>query len=415
MNYNITFNYKIINKIKIGTFTYYLENGGRSRITTFLFNYLYKVKFFNLFLFTIKNKDQNEYLIEDNINRILIYNYTIKSLIKSILKKKIHIFIYQYQNHEENMALNKLKNTKIINYQHQSIFFWIYSNYNTIKHLFISYKESKYIISLIHLENDYIFKKWGIKSIFMDNFITYEYNSSIPLDLIYKNILMFGRADDKFKRFELGILAMEYIIEHIPEVKMKIITNITNIEYLKNIINYLCLEKYIHFVEYTPLPEKYFQNISLNIITSISESFSLALSETKLYGIPNIFMGLDYISTANGGTINIYDDSPEYLAKESIKLLTNYEYRQILGKEARKSMKKFENKKLLKKWVKLLLSIYTNDEYYEILRKYNKKISEIKALNYLKNQFLFFKKRKKYLKNITLNEIKKFLYNKNIE
>ena len=249
----------------------------------------------------------------------------------------------------------------------------------------------------------------------MDNFITYEYNSSIPLDLIYKNILMFGRADDKFKRFELGILAMEYIIEHIPEVKMKIITNITNIEYLKNIINYLCLEKYIHFVEYTPLPEKYFQNISLNIITSISESFSLALSETKLYGIPNIFMGLDYISTANGGTINIYDDSPEYLAKESIKLLTNYEYRQILGKEARKSMKKFENKKLLKKWVKLLLSIYTNDEYYEILRKYNKKISEIKALNYLKNQFLFFKKRKKYLKNITLNEIKKFLYNKNIE
>ena len=55
--------------------------------------------------------------------------------------------------------------------------------------------------------------------------------------------------------------------------------------------------------------------------------------------IPNIFIGLDYLSTVNGGIINIYDDSPETLAKESIKLLINYEYRKQLGKEARKSMK----------------------------------------------------------------------------
>ena len=330
-------------------------------------------------------------------------------MIKSILKKKINVFIYQYPNQDEIKALNKLKDIKIINYQHQSIFFWIYSNYNIFKNLYIFYQESKYIISLIHLENDYIFKKWGIKSIFMDNFITYEYNSSIPLNLLFKTILMIGRADDRFKRFELGIQAMEYISEQIPEVKMNIITNITNIEYIKNIINSLCLEKYIYFIEYTPLPEKYFQYISLNIITSISESFSLALSETKIYGIPNIFMGLDYLSTVNGGIINICDDSPETLAKESIKLLINYEYRKQLGKEARKSMKKFENKTLLKKWIQLILSIYNNDDYYEKLRKFNQKISENKALNLLKNQIMFLNKRKNYIKNIS--EITNFLFN----
>ena len=49
----------------------------------------------------------------------------------------------------------------------------------------------------------------------MNNFITYEYNSSFALDLSTKTILMIGRADDKYKRFELGIQAMEYITKEI--------------------------------------------------------------------------------------------------------------------------------------------------------------------------------------------------------
>ena len=344
----------------------------------------------------------------------LINNYTINILIKCLLKKRINIFIYQFSYSNEIIALNKLKNIKIIHYQHQSLFFWIYSNYTIFKSLYKSYKNSKNIVSLIHLENDYIFEKWGIKSVLMNNFITYEYNTSIPIDLYYKTILMMGRADDKFKRFELGIQAMEYIIEEIPQVVMKIITNITHIEYLKNIINDLNLENNIEFYGYTPIPENYFKYISLNIITSISESFSLVLSETKIYGIPNILLGLDYISTANDGSIIIFDDSPESIAKESIKLLINYCYRKKLGKEARKSMKKFENKILLKKWIKLILYIYYNNEYYALFRKSDKKIPEKKALILLKNQIILIKKRIKNLKNITLNDVKNFSYMENI-
>ena len=410
MNFNITLNNKKINKIKIGTFTYYLENGGRSRITTFLLNYLYKSKFFNLYLFTSKKKDNNEYFIEKNINRILIYDYTINNLIKYILKKRIHIFIYQFSYSNEINALNQLKKVKIIIYLHQSIFYWIYSNYTTFKSIYKSYKESKYVISLIHLENDYIFKKWGIKSIFMNNFITYQYNSSIPVDLSSKTILMIGRAEDRYKRFDLGIQAMEYIKNEIPEVEMKIITNTTNIEYIKDIISFLNLENNIIFYGYSPIPENYFRNISLNIITSISESFSLVLSETKIFGIPNILIGLDYISTADGGSIIIYDDSPEYIAKESIVILNNYYYRKNLGYEGRRSMKKFKNNILFNKWIKLILSIYYNNGKYELFRIFDKKISEFKAINLLKNQILFLKKKRNYLRYITLNKIEKLKF-----
>ena len=228
----------------------------------------------------------------------------------------------------------------------------------------------------------------------MNNFITYEYNSSIQIDLLSDFILMIGRANDRFKRFDLGILAMEFIIKELPKVEMKIITNITSIDYLKNIIYFLNLENKIKFLSYSPLPENYFREISLNIITSITESFSLVLSETKIFGIPNILLGLDYISTANGGTIIIYDDSPENIAKECIKILINYEYRKLLGNEARKSMKKFENKELLNKWIKLIILIYNNKEYYEIYRIFDKKISENKALNLLKTQIIYLQKKK---------------------
>ena len=64
------------------------------------------------------------------------------------------------------------------------------------------YKNCKYIISLIPLENDYLFKIWGINSFFMDNPLTFDYNSVTPSDLSQKNIIMIGR-NDPYKRFDI--------------------------------------------------------------------------------------------------------------------------------------------------------------------------------------------------------------------
>jgi glycosyltransferase involved in cell wall biosynthesis len=414
-NLNSSFICKIIYKIKIATYTQYLENGGRARITSFLLNYLQNMKIFSLYLFTNKIKTDNEYFIHENIKRILIKKYTVNNLIKVILKKRINIFIYQFSQNNEINSLNKLKSIRIINYQHQSAFFWIYANYTSFKSLYKSYKNSKYIISLIHIENDYLFEKWGIKSIFMNNFITYAYNSTIPINLLSRTILMIGRADDKYKRFSLSIQAMEYIVKEIPKIEMKIITKIYKIKYLQNIICNLNLEKNIDFYGYTPIPEKYFRNISLNIITSISESFSLALSETKLYGIPNILIGIDYITIGDKGTIIIYDDSPESLAKESIKILKNEEFMNKLGREGRRSMKQFKNEILLNKWINLILSIYSGNVFYEKLRKLDKKLSEKKIINILKNQISLLKNRNTKLKDITLNNIENFSFLVNVK
>ena len=47
----------------------------------------------------------------------------------------------------------------------------------------------------------------------------------------------------------------------------------------------------------------------------------MVLSEAKIFGIPTILCGIDYIALAEGGTVIIYDDSPDTVAKKSIKIL----------------------------------------------------------------------------------------------
>ena len=249
----------------------------------------------------------------------------------------------------------------------------------------------------------------------MNNFISYDYNLIIPSDLSSKTILMIGRGDDRTKRFDLGIKAMKYILQNISESEMKIISKVDKIQYLKKLVYKLNLQKNVRFVGYTPNPEKFYTNASLHIFPSLAEAFPNILIETLSYGIPNILVGLDYVSASKEGTVIIYDDSPLSIAKSAIKILINDKYRMKLGNQARNNIKKFRNTHLLKRWVKLILSIYKGNKYYEILRNQGKKISKNYALKIMKNQLKLLKFRIKQFKNISIKNIENFTFMKNLE
>lgn len=130
---------------------------------------------------------------------------------------------------------------------------------------------------------------------------------------------MIGRADNKFKRFNIGIQSIEYLNLELPKSETKIISNMINFKYLRNITISLNLNKRIYFYNYTSIHDIYLINASLHLFLSISESFGLILCETKIFGIHNNLMGLYYISIANNRTNIIYNDVPEYIGKESLK------------------------------------------------------------------------------------------------
>ena len=408
---NITFLKKIKRKIKIAIYGYCIINGGRARITSILVNYFYRIKIFKIHLFTIESKKNNEYYIPEDIKRIEIKN----NLIKILKKNKIDILIYELDYINEIKILNNLTKIKVIFYHHSSNFDWLYSNYTHFKLLYKSFKNSKYFVSIVPFENDYLFNDWGIRSILFDNFMTYEYNSVIPSDLSSNTILMIGRGQAKKKRFIIGIQSMEYIVLENFKYELLIISDLTKTENLKYLVNNLNLDNYIKFIGYSQNPELFFKNASLNIFPSISEAFPMVIIETKLFGIPNILMGLDYLTISDGGTIIIYDDTPETLSREALKLLNNKINKRELGNQSKKSMKKFNNDCLILKWVELILSIYNGDNYYNYIRKKNKKSSKKEFLNIIKNQVNIFKIRDPFFKNITINNYKNFNFMENLK
>ena len=410
--FNLSFSNNLHQKIRIGIICYSIKNGGIERLVTLLINYLYKVKIFNLYLITLI-KETNEYIIEDNISRTVIRDNTL-DLVKTVKKNKIEILIYNFYNYKEINILNKIKEFKVIFYNHSCLFFWFYTHlFELLSNLYNAYKNAKYIISLIPFENDYLFPKWGINSILMNNFISYEFNDIIPSSLSSRIIIMIGRAGDKYKRFGLGIQAMEYIVKQIPECKMKMISDKIGLDNIIEITKALKLQDNIEFVGYIGKPEIFYSNASLHIFPSICECFPMVLSETKIFGIPNIVLGLDYLSVIKGGTIIIYDDKPYSIAKEAINILKNDSFRKELGGKARESMRKFNNHLALHKWIELLLSIVNGENYYQDLRKQDMKIDKDIALYLIKNQIKLLQNRDSNFENVTLNNIENITFIEN--
>ena len=62
-------------------------------------------KFCKLFLFTLTQKENNEFFIDSNIERIVIRN----NLIEIINQTKVEILIYQFYNYKEIYELNKIE------------------------------------------------------------------------------------------------------------------------------------------------------------------------------------------------------------------------------------------------------------------------------------------------------------------
>ena len=151
---NLTENVILENPIKLAIYTYSLKGGGTERVTSLFVNFISKIDFFNIYLFSQKPKEDNEFKIPQNINRIFVKYEYLGNLIKALIKKKIDVLIYQFPKGNEISILNQLKTIKIIFYENSCFLYWIYYNYYSFKLLYNAYKRSKYVISLVPFEND---------------------------------------------------------------------------------------------------------------------------------------------------------------------------------------------------------------------------------------------------------------------
>ena len=75
---------------------------------------------------------------------------------------------------------------------------------------------------------------------------------------------------------------------------------------------------------------------------------------------------------------------------------------------------KFNNELLYNRWIKLILSVYNGDIYYQTLRNSSKSISGKEAIKILSNQINLLKSRNIIFNNMTIDDFTNFTKMSNI-
>lgn len=285
------------------------------------------------------------------------------NLEKAVIEYKINIIV---QNEDENLLeqknLLKLKekyNIKLVQIMHEYYFFFllqkgVIDNYNN---RWKPLKNFDAIISSIPCQIYMYHLQQLNQSIYLPQFLPFDYQDIETSKLETKNILMIGRISPE-KQYELGIKAMPFIIKKFPDAILKIIGGFNF--YTKSLIKLaadLNVSNNVMFYGLQQDLRPFYRNASLYFMTSSAESFSFVLAESKAYGLANIVTGKEYLVLTKKGSIVVKNNNYEELADEAIKLFSNMTYLREQGKAARESLADFLTEKVGLRYINLYESL----------------------------------------------------------
>jgi glycosyltransferase involved in cell wall biosynthesis len=323
-----------------------------------------------------------------------------ENLEKAVVENKIDIIV---QNEDENLKehkyllkLKKKYGIKLVQIMHEYYFFFLIQ-YGVVDHYNYKWRPLKKfdaIISSVPCQIYMYHLQQLNQSIYLPQYLSFEYKEIQPSKLKNKNILMIGRISSE-KQFELGIKAMQIIIKKFPDAILKIIGGFNKYtESLKKLAQDLNVSNNVMFYNSQQDLRSFYSNASLYFMTSSSESFSFVLAESKAYGLANIVTGKEYLVLTKKGSIVVKDNDYKEMAHKAIKLFSNMTYLQEQGRSARESLKNFLPEKVDVRYINLFESLMngTSKEFFD--SEYKKYINEKESLKDLLNSLELAKKKK---------------------
>ena len=377
-------------KKKIGLAFLYstLYSNGIARFITVTSKNLLKTGKYDICFITEKPY-YKEFSYEPEIKRFIAYNnYT---LIKNLSKYE-HIDIVVLQNVLSSSVIKFHKNLgqKVICMFHGVFMSSMY--HNLVEH-YKNWDQFDLCDSFIFIAPDdyYFYKKLGFKNeIFIPNLYTFEPSEVISSNLTTKNIVILGRLNDLIKGVKYAIQAMFYIVKEVPDAMLYLVSSDSRIQFLKNLTRDLNLTNNIIFKGNTYNLTELFCNSSVHMFTSLSEAFPMAMNEGKAHGVPIVGFDVPYSMPYQQGFIGVKLFDVEGLARETIKLLKDYDYRKRMGEAAKKSLDVVKNNETVELWGRLCDSLMDSnrDNYRKLQDEIEKKYyNEEKARQHLEGQF----------------------------
>ena len=377
-------------KEKIGIAFIYstLYSNGIARFITVTSKNLLKTGKYNIFFITGKPY-YKEFSYEPEIKRYIAHNnYT---LIRNISKhEKIDIVVLQNVLSTSVVKFYKNLGQKVICMFHGVFMSSMYSNY---VESYRSWEQFDSCDSFIFIASDdyYFYNHLGFKNaIFIPNLYTFEPSEIKNSNLTNHNIVILGRLNDLIKGVKYAIEAMQYIVKEVPDATLNLFSSDGRIQFLKNLTRDLNLTKNVIFRSNTYNLSQLFYNSSVHMYTSLSEAFPMALNEGKAYGMPVVGFKVPYSNPYKEGFIGVELFDVKGLARETIKLLKDYDYRKKKGEEAKKSLEMFKNNETVEIWGRLCDALLSNnsENYRKLQNEMEKKYyNEVEARQNLESHY----------------------------
>ena len=149
-------------------------------------------------------------------------------------------------------------------------------------------------------------------------------------------IVWIGRFSNEKQPWE-AISIMEHVVQQIPKAALYMIGDSPDpcvLEKYKSIIEKKNLNKNIFLLGYQKDVFKHFENVKINLVTSLYEGFAMVLLEAQAHGIPTVMYEMPYLDLAKAeyGVISVSPQNRIQAALEIINLMKNDN---VWGKESK--------------------------------------------------------------------------------
>jgi len=335
----------------IGVYWYRMHNGGVEKVLATLVS-IWSRMGYKVILYTSEQTNELDYAYSPDVKRVVLpetkyVRERLLALEKSIKDEAVDVFVNNDWTSPyllQDILLVKSLAIPYILYTHGhfTALYWNCADF--------AMKSSHYfrlcdaVLSLAEI-NARFYDLCGCNSILIQNPIPQELSKVKEIaDLSLRRILWVGRIADG-KRFEDAIVILKKVRQQIPDVEMDVVGTTDKSKDMDCIVQATQkegLDGAIHFHGYQTDTAPFYKKAGLMLMTSEKEGYPTVLLESKAYGVPTVMYELPYLSLVKDGkgilTSNI--GNIEEMSEHIIKLMSDYEYRVHLGKDARSS---FEN------------------------------------------------------------------------
>lgn len=374
-------NCKITDDIKtIGIFYHRYALGGVQRVISLLIP-MYMEMGYNVVLFTDEISEEDEYELPEKAVRIVLpssleikkdeYIIRAEKFVKYLKDYNVDVMCYHAASSAKlvfDMLLLKMHNIPVILTVHEVAFQNMLTMNTEMVNRPAIFKLADYITVLSRVEEAY-WKNLGVHAIYIPNPVTQMPVKRNPAEIEPDTIVWVGRLDTRTKRCLDVVDIMKYVAEEIPNARLLIVGNAVSdgiMEMLQQKIQKNGVEKNVILCGHSTNVDTYYRKAEIYMITSISESFSMTIAESKSYGIPLVMYELPFIELCRDqkGYLSAPQGDKKKMAENIITILKNKELKEKLQQEAQESILPF-------------LEFDFKNAWYQIFQNLNKSLIKI--------------------------------------